>query len=191
MDQNETKLFGWSLGSLSEEASRDTSLRGQIERHFAELRDPVYRYLRSCGAGGAQAEEITQEAFVRLYREAARGTIIANVRPWICRVAHNLLVDESRKQFGAVIFDSAVSEAVGNLRHDPALNPEQQLLSYERLKLLQARLATLTDLQRQALFLRVEGFRYREIAEILGVERNAVVDRIRRALKRLGSDVSV
>ena len=177
------------VASSSEEVRRSVSMEQKIEQWFRELREPVYRYLRSCGGSAPQSEDIAQETFVRLYKQLYRGAI-PEVRPWIFRVAHNLLIDEGRKEMGSVLFDSSLSEKSSQDFSDPALNPEQQLLARERLEQLQQRVAELSELQRQALFLRAEGLRYREIGDVLDLSISTVVDAVRRAVKKLGSNLN-
>lgn len=173
-------------GSVEQPGAPHISVRETVEKYFEELRGPVYRFLCYCGVSASESEEITQEAFIRLYQELSRGTRIRQVRPWIFRVARNLRIDRSRRQSDTIIFDSELSDRAAGNFVDQSLNPEQQLLSRERQHELQQRIARLTDLQRQALYLRAEGLRYREIAEILDAEHATIVDRVRRALKNLG-----
>jgi RNA polymerase sigma-70 factor (ECF subfamily) len=56
------------------------------------------------------------------------------------------------------------------------------------LQAVQRRLAQLSSQERHCLYLRAEGFRYREIAEILGITRASVAEFLRRALRKLMRD---
>src|ERR1039457_4153729 len=56
---------------------------------FETARDDVYRYLLTLGLAPAQAQEATQEVFLRLYAAMRKGQNIENPRAWIFRVAHN------------------------------------------------------------------------------------------------------
>ena len=72
-------------------------LRREVERWFLELRDPVFRYLRSLGCRHSLAEEIAQETFLRLHRGLRDGLQVNDVRAWVFRVARNLWIDNRRE----------------------------------------------------------------------------------------------
>jgi RNA polymerase sigma-70 factor (ECF subfamily) len=69
-------------------------------------------------------------------------------------------------------------------RPDPAENPEEQLLSSQRLQRLQAVLRALPEQDQWCLSLRAEGLRYREIADVLGMSLGAVSASLGRSLAR-------
>src|SRR5579863_3326059 len=56
---------------------------------YEEARDDVFRYLLTLGIRPAQAQEATQEVFLRLFASLQKGEQIDNPRAWIFRVAHN------------------------------------------------------------------------------------------------------
>jgi RNA polymerase sigma-70 factor (ECF subfamily) len=68
---------------------------------------------------------------------------------------------------------------------DPAANPEQQLVDDRRTRRLRAVVLALPERDRQCLFLRAEGLRYREIAKILDVSLGAVAKSLTRTMTRL------
>jgi RNA polymerase sigma-70 factor (ECF subfamily) len=68
---------------------------------------------------------------------------------------------------------------------DPAPNPEELLLRKERMVRTHAAISVLSGRQKQCLYLRAEGFRYREIAELLGVTVSTVAELLHRAIMRL------
>jgi RNA polymerase sigma-70 factor (ECF subfamily) len=67
---------------------------------------------------------------------------------------------------------------------DPAENPEEQLLSSQRLQRLQAVLRALPEQDQWCLSLRAEGLRYREIGEVLGMSLGSVSASLGRSLAR-------
>src|SRR6516225_7815475 len=67
-----------------------SGLQDQVSRLFEEARDDVYRYLLTLGLHPPQAQEATQEVFLRFYTTLRKGEEIQNPRAWIFRVAHNL-----------------------------------------------------------------------------------------------------
>lgn len=165
------------------------AIESQIERLFQELRDKIYAYLGALGASPADAEDITQESFIRLYLELRARAEIGNTSSWLFRAARNLLIDESRSWRSQVtVAETEVREWLVSVP-DPQIDLEASALRAERVKRLNNAMLVLTSLQLEYLHLRAEGLRYREIAEIYGVAVPTVQDVVRRAVERLGKEV--
>ena len=128
---------------------------------------------------------MTQEVYLRLYRTMRKGENILNARAWLFRVAHNLSL-RARSREKAFISVSPEWERVGNPSTE---SPERVLLDREKMRKLQAALDTLSPQQRNCLYLRAEGLRYREIAEVMGVSSSTVNEFLRRAIARLSEAV--
>jgi RNA polymerase sigma-70 factor (ECF subfamily) len=155
-------------------------LRQEVEGWFHELRDPLFRYLRTLGCEHWLAEEIAQEAFLRLLAARRDGTEVKDVRAWVFRVARNLTIDIRREH------QRYWTDAPGKKTHnDPAPNPEQRLIRHERLRRISEELSHLPKLQQECMRLKAQGLRYHEIAAALGISMTAAVDHARRALARL------
>ena len=60
-------------------------------RLFDQFRNPLLRYALSLGISVHDAEEVTQEVFLALFRRLQLGRPRKNLRGWIFRVAHNLV----------------------------------------------------------------------------------------------------
>ena len=167
------------------------SVEERVRQHFEQLRDPLARYLMNT-FGGEQslAEEITQDAFVQLYRYMARGHAIENVRAWTYRVAHNLAVQRVKKhQFLAPLSDEQWEELQGSLAGSD-LNPEQNLLHKEKLDRLRKAIGRLTLVERECLNLRTKGFRYREIGEIVDISPKSVASTLYRVIEKLAKETN-
>jgi RNA polymerase sigma-70 factor (ECF subfamily) len=154
---------------------------------YESLRSPVYRYLAATFGDAIDAEDITQETFLRLYVYWSNGRAIADdrLRSWIFRVAHNLAIDRERNSKFVQELDSEPHLSAIQQLPDSGRNPEETLLDEERFKSVQNGLALLSRQERHCLHLRAEGFRYREIAEILGITRSSVAEFLRRAIRKL------
>jgi RNA polymerase sigma-70 factor (ECF subfamily) len=153
-----------------------------VSELFKRLRDSVYRYLVVVLQDPSVAEEITQDVFLELYCCLRDRKTIKNVRAWVFRVAHNLALNEKARMRFA---DSGEPVTRGGLRlrvESDQLDPEQTILEQERMDLA---IQLLSRNQRECLILRVEGFRYREIAEILGLSVPNVAQSLRRGMKKL------
>lgn len=132
----------------------------------------------------AEAEEVAQEAMLRLWRQAANWRAgEARVTTWLYRVVANLCIDRQRRARGGTVALDAVPEPP-----DPACDAPGRMQDRARAEALQAALAQLPARQRQAVVLRhIEGCANPEIAEIMDTTVEAVeslTTRGRRALTR-------
>ena len=109
-------------------------LEEQVAKYFEQFRTSVYNYLVAVGANPADAEEVTQETFLRLYRFLHSGRTIRNVRSWVFRVAHNLAVERFKQGTPGQALDAIIEGAVSPAysRTDPNPDPEQKVLQKER-----------------------------------------------------------
>jgi RNA polymerase sigma factor (sigma-70 family) len=152
---------------------------GALEQWFFEFRGSVFGYLRSLGCPHPMADEITQEAFLRLQRTLQDGKKIADVRAWLFRVARNLWIDDRRER-------RRFETGPDLIASDSSPDPEQQILERERIQLVEEQLRRLPELQRECMRLKALGLRYHEIASTLDIPMAAAVDHVRRAVQRLG-----
>lgn len=178
----ELSLEAETLGSCRSEAG----LEEAIEKIFTRLRDPVYRYLLVLLGSPEEAEDLTQEVFLRLYGDLERGRGVKRVRAWIFRVAHNAAVDHWRKKRTPEDAPPAPVESCQTLR-DPSPGAEEQMLRREDRLKLQAAFGRLSRQERQCIWLRAEGLRYREIAGVLNLSISSVQTFLGRAIQKLGS----
>ena len=168
-------------------AEEPMSLEEQVTRSFERWRDPIYRYLTSAGATPSEAEDITQEAFFRLFRALLSGQNVERDNRWLFRVAHNLLVDRGRRMEPLSTTQPEIAQEVEE-KPDPYPTPEEVFMDSERSAQVHRAFQSLTTIQRNCLNLRAEGFRHREIAEILGLSMSSVADALRRAVTRLSRE---
>jgi RNA polymerase sigma-70 factor, ECF subfamily len=163
----------------------DETLEQRVTRIFLALRLPVYYYLMAFLGDAAAADDLAQEAFLRLYAHLHRGRPVENVRVWVFRVAHNLAFDERQRHQRLALLDAPAWEEICSVLPDQSLNPEQRALQRERLECLHSALRWLSEQERQCLLLRAEGLRYREIGEVLGIGTSTVGEFLQRAMRKL------
>lgn len=157
------------------------SFEDEVTKLFLDARDDVYRYLLTLGLYPPQAQEGTQEVFLRLYVTLKDGNKIDNLRAWVFRVAHNLAVRTRQGEGATVPFEPEFEARVP----DPAPTPEEVVLERERWTRFRTSVEALSEQQRHCLYLRADGFRYREIASIMGISDSSVGEFLRRAITRL------
>ncbi|MGH9938633.1 MAG: RNA polymerase sigma factor, partial [Blastocatellia bacterium] len=151
-------------------------------------REPVYRYLVAAFGNSAQAEDVTQEAFLRLYRCLHAGQSIGNARAWVFRVAHNLAVNQIKSQQFITPLDNETWAEIRQSYQDNGPSPEQKLIQQEKFDRLRVAIASLTAPERQCLHLRTKGLRYREIAEILDISTTTVAETLYRVIGKLSKE---
>lgn len=186
---------GAAEASLKDSAifSKDNvTLEEKITLLFDSQSEAVFQFLAAVfgNSDDYEIEDVTQETFLRLYKALQQGEQIENVRGWLFRVAHNAAIDRLRAQHFVTPVDEIRWDEIREQMPDPALNPEQLTLKLEELAQLHEATKRLSLQERQCLHLRAEGFRYREIAEILEIATPTVGEFLRRAVKKLMREFS-
>src|SRR5262249_27758686 len=157
--------------------ARGMSIDEQLIAAYTEAREDVYRYLLTFGLDPAAAQDAAQEVFMRLYTALRRGDAIASPRGWVFRAAHNLGIDLTRKVRELPLADHRNAVAT-----DP--RPDAQAMQKEQAMQVREAMSHLSPQQRQCLYLRAEGLKYREIAETMGIGVSTVSVFLDRALTR-------
>jgi RNA polymerase sigma-70 factor (ECF subfamily) len=151
----------------------------QVLQAYEECREDVYYYGLTLGLGPAQAQDVAQEVFLKLYVQLRDGEEIRSVRGWVFRVAHNeALKLRAKERHHAEI--SAEMEPVAE-----GIDVEKRMVQDETRRRVQEAIAELSPQQQQVLQLRAAGLRYREIAETIGIGTSTVNEFMRRAVARL------
>lgn len=139
----------------------------------------------------ALAEDLLQETFLRVFRQRASYEPRGAFRTWLFAIARNLALDQLRRRRSLRRSTSPLGEGspVGEDPErlpDPAPDPLGVLAGREAATALRAALLELPEEDRAVILLsRLEGLRYREIAEILGSTEGAVKVRAHRSLLAL------
>lgn len=150
---------------------------------FAHLFRAVLRdlrgYLRMRLRDANDAEDVAQEAFLRVWR--SRGAEqIENPRSYLFRVANNIATDRLReRQRWQWVDESAVAEA------EDCVSPERTVAAREELALVQQAIERLPPNCRRAFTMRLEGRSHAEIAAAMGVSKSMVEKHMADALVRL------
>jgi RNA polymerase sigma-70 factor, ECF subfamily len=152
-----------------------------FDRHAGPAFSLAYRM---CGRR-ALAEEIVQEAFISLWRSAARyDRSRGSVRSWVLRVVHNRAIDAFRRELSTAKHDVAddwISEVL------PARErTEDEVERRSDARLVRSALDGLPPEQRQVIELAYfGGFSHAQIADALGLPAGTVKGRMRLALSKL------
>ena len=142
---------------------------------------------RLLGGDRAEAEDVAQEAMMRLWRAAPewrQGE--AKVTTWLYRVVANLAVDRLRKRKGGMAALDEVAEPM-----DERPTAHEAIAEGQRLAALHQALGELPERQREAVVLRhIEGLSNPEIAEIMQIGLEAVESLTARGKRALAAKLS-
>jgi RNA polymerase sigma-70 factor (ECF subfamily) len=163
---------------------RAAALAELMEDVFAAWHAPVFHYLMSLTGNIAEAEDLTQEVFLRLCAELQGGRRIEHLRPWCFRVAHNLAATGGRRKQTEDRYRAAnAGEETRRANYQAGI--EETLLKREQSQRVAAAMSKLTEMERQCLFLRTEGLLYREIGEVLDIRVPTVQTLLARGMKKI------
>lgn len=151
-----------------------------IQLHQQRVWNTAFRFTQR----PADADDMTQEAFLRLWNAAPRWKPAARLSTWLYRVVANLCVDLHRKE----------ALVPGTLNRDVADNsatPESFLEAGETATRVQQAIGALPDRQRMAVILhRFEGLSYQEISQVTGWGEAAVESLLSRAYASLRTNLA-
>lgn len=145
-----------------------------VERHQQRLRALAYRITSRWDV----ADDIAQEAFLRLYRASARYQPTAALSTWLYRIVVNLCLDHARRPRPAREdgTEPATSQSSG----------PDALIRDETIEAVRHEIRLLPERQRVAVVLhRFDGLTYREISDVTGWSESAVESLLVRAYGQL------
>jgi RNA polymerase sigma-70 factor, ECF subfamily len=159
-----------------------------LERAIAEYGKATYTYALRLTHNEADARDLSQEAFIRVYRAWRSFVPGTSFLSWIYRIVTNLHRDELRRRKGRYleeIPEDNEPQAYGGAR-PLATAPIDDLVERQLGETMSKALASLSPDQRQVLVLAdIEDYSYQEIAEIVGCSIGTVRSRLHRARHQL------
>jgi RNA polymerase sigma-70 factor (ECF subfamily) len=148
--------------------------------------DRLYGYLMRLTRSPADAEDLLQETFLRVWRSADSyrpGNVAAAT--WIHRIAHNLYIDSFRAKRRRAGISVELDDSVP-LEHHTGIELESGLVSAQLLEQVEDAISRLPENQRAALLLcQTQGFSNPDAANILGISVRAVESLLARARRTL------
>ena len=146
-----------------------------VNRHY----QPVYRLVWRLTNGAADAEDMAQDAFVKLWKNPLQVREAGALKGWLMRVAANAVIDRSRRPRAATLDDAPEVE-------DRQARPDAPLERAQAARLVDRRIAELPDRQRLALSrVYFEGLTNIEAAAVLEVSVDALESLLARARRGL------
>jgi RNA polymerase sigma-70 factor, ECF subfamily len=177
--------------SKAEAAKRDEELEARFEAEALPMLPGLYSAAFRLTRNAADAEDLVQETFLRAYRGFHQFEPGTNLKAWLYRILTNTFINSYRKRQREpqTISDDQVEDwYLYSKMAEGGLEPSAETAVLESLpdEDVQQALSSLPQQFRIAVMLAdVEGFSYKEIAEITGVPIGTVMSRLHRGRKAL------
>ena len=173
----------------SDESPVPTPVWATIEQVFAALESPLLIYARRLLGDFEVAEDIVQEAFMKLH---AQFHAVLAPQPWLYRTVHNLAVDHQRRASKIVLVGNSADDdpcPIADASDSQPL-PDEQIARWEGIGLVRLVLETLDERSRELIRLRFhEDLSYKEIAERTGLTVGHVGYLLHHALKAMAVEL--
>ena len=169
-------------------------VREELETEALGYIDSLYRTALRMTRNPADAEDLVQEAYLRAFRSLHQFRPGTNLRAWIFRIMTNAYINDYRKRSRRpassslddleefYLYDHLIDSGV----QPQSERPEDVVLNRLTADDVIEALEELSDEFREVVLLAdVEGFSYREIAEIMDIPVGTVMSRLYRARRRL------
>jgi len=152
---------------------------------FTETIDPIknklYRFALRYVKNPAEAEDVVQEVFIKLWKNREKMAEITSVEAWCMRVTRNLSIDKLRSKHNRT---DDIPE--GTDWKDTGVSPQRQAELNETVERVKKWIEELPEAQRNVIQLRdIEEFSYKEIAAALDVSMELVKVNLHRARKAI------
>jgi RNA polymerase sigma factor, sigma-70 family len=156
----------------------------------------VYNIARQSTHSETDADDITQEVFIKVWRSVSSFRGESSLSTWIARIAMNTCMDFARKRkrkptVSLTTFTDPLEQPENSKELDitdtsTSSNPEAAIEKAETTAVVRQAIEDLSEDQRAPLILRdIEGYTYTEISEILNLELGTVKSRINRARQNI------
>jgi len=163
----------------------------RIEELFAALESPLMSYALRLVRNTATAEDIVQEAFMRLHKQFNE---VREPRHWLYRTVHNLALNDQRRGANVISWPeepSGQNTTVACEYADPQPLPDEQIARMEGIGLVRLCLETLDARSRELVHLKFdEDLSYKEISERTGLNIGHVGYLLHHALKSLADELT-
>lgn len=167
-----------------------SALNGDIsafEELIIQYEKKVYNVALRVLKNPDDAMDISQEVFIKIYKNLDKFDGKASFSTWLYRITTNTCIDELRKRKGKETYsiDNDIENEEGSYKRefvDNSPTPEEQTIIKESGNEIIKAMENLSDEHRTIIILRdIEGLSYNEIADITGVSIGTVKSRISRA----------
>ncbi len=161
---------------------------GTIEEAFLALEAPLLAYALRLLKVPAMAEDVVQEAFIRLHAEFEA---VRDSRRWLYRTVHNLALNQVRRDSKVVPLHPSPDETEpGHDPADPQLLPDEAIVRIESIGLVRLSLDALDERSRELVRLKfTEGLSYKEMSVRTGLTVSNIGYLLHHALKLIEAEL--
>ena len=154
-----------------------------LELLIAKYLKIIYSFIYKNVGSQADAEDITQEVFLKIWKNIKKFDQKKSFKPWIFQIAKNSSIDFLRKK-KSIPFSKFENEKGQNLLVDNiAATPMNLIEKLSDKKVLSGAMKNLSENEQKIINLRHnDGMSFKEIADVLGESINTIKSRYRRTL---------
>lgn len=137
--------------------------------------------LRMMNGNRQDAEDMAQEAFLRVYRALPGYKHNASLKTWALHICKNVCLDEIRRRQSRITITEEIPETVADKR-----TVQDEVIEGERRRELELAICRLDERSKMLIVLRdINGLSYKTISEIMSMEQGTVKSALNRARKKL------
>lgn len=160
------------------------SLKNNDQEALAQIYDmmhnEIFRYIYSIVKNKEYAQDLTQDTFIHLYKNAALYNNKGHAKAWIITISRNITYMFLRKNNRELVVDYDIEEtddSMGNINN----------------KLLIEKMMSLLDtIEREIIVLHViDGLTFREVSEVMNIALPTTLSKYHRSLKKLRKSMEV
>jgi len=183
-----TQPEGNSLVSTNNEANNETDNEKLFQQLYQQYYQQIYRYILSKNNNDCSiAEDLTQETFIKVYRNIDKVTLESSISNWLYIIANNIC-----KDFWKSVKNSPLYKTASDI-DNPAIklpitedNLSDDLANNEIKGKIEDIIKSLPDEHYNAIYLyEYEGYTYKEAAQIMGISESKYTSLLKRARERL------
>jgi len=163
-----------------------------FEKDALSYLDALYRTGLRMTRSEADAEDLVQETYIRAFRHRDQFTTGTNLKAWLFRILTNTFINSYRRKATQpetteldAIEETTLHRHMAQAPASSASEPEREVLDNMVDTEVKQALEDLPERFRTVVLLDVEGFSYREIAEMLDIPIGTVMSRLHRARRSL------
>lgn len=155
-------------------------------------KEMVYKIAISFVSSPEDAEELTQDVFVKAIREIGKFKQQSGLKTWLYRITVNEALNKTRSakhRFFSNLFSRNILTAADTVVHEEQ-SPESKKIAHENLQYLYRCIERLPEQQKIAFTLnKIDELPYAEVADVMGISLASVESLIHRAKKKLQSEI--
>ena len=164
-----------------------------IERHHDEIYRYLWRLSNSAGRidAAVEAQDLSQEVFLRAYRAFGRLRRDSNHRAWLYKIATNCAYSALKRAQRRALHSEPLDDEVHHLSTSASDSPDYQVELGEAMVSIRQAVAALPPKQAAAVVMRhVQGLSYPEIAQALDCSQDSARANVYQGLRRLRRELA-